>query len=263
MAGANYSIISQRNYNPITRGFSSSYTKKKVTPTVSFIYKPIKAATAYISYIQALERGSSVGPTYKNAGDALDPLVSDQYEVGAKAEIYDLFAGISLFYIQKPNQYSDNGTLEGTWVQDGRQAHRGAEFTVEGRLFDRVNILAGGTYFNAEIERSNRKELEGKQPPYTPRLLGQVYLEYDTPIEDFTVTGGVFYTGESYANDLNTNKLPAYATADIGLRYILRTSEYVDFKFILNVSNLNNVKYWAGQTIGSTRAVSFSISAIY
>jgi iron complex outermembrane receptor protein len=263
LAGVNQAVINQRSYHPVYGSFSSNYTKKALTPTVSLTVKPTSAVTVYASFMQALERGEIVPAVYKNGGETLEPIISDQYELGLKADLYGIIGGLSYFYIQKPNQYSDDGTLSGEWVQDGRQVHQGIELSFQGRLLDSISLLAGGTYFNANIERSNRKELEGNIPIYVPTALAKLYVEYDTPVEGLTVSGGVFYTGSSYADDLNRNELPAYVTGDVGVRYTFSAAQPVETRVMLNLSNVNNVKYWAGQTIGAPRMLSFAIAINY
>ncbi len=261
MAGMNYSIINQRNYHPILGSFTNNYTKKAFTPTISLMFKPLRNMTTYVSYIQALERGQMVAPTYENGGQTLPPLISDQYEIGFKADFSTVFLHMSLFRIQKPNQYSDNGTLYGKFVQDGRQVHQGAELTITGRFFKKLTVLTGGTYFDANVEKSNNKALVGKTPPFVPQFLAKIYAEYDTPLDGLTLTGGVFHTGESWANTMNTTKVPYYTTADVGFRYKTRVYDYFDMKLIMNITNVTDLDYWAGQTIGTPFTLSFSVLA--
>lgn len=86
LVGFNYSTIKSRSYS--TAGVrTSGYSKSALTPTVSLIYKPVPALTAYASYMEGLEAGTIVpnDPTlYTNPGEVMDPVISKQYEVGAK-----------------------------------------------------------------------------------------------------------------------------------------------------------------------------------
>ena len=66
-----------------------SYDTTKITPTYSLIYKPIPWVSTYASYIESLEPGTFVGPTFSNAGTMLPAEVDKQYEVGAKANVTD------------------------------------------------------------------------------------------------------------------------------------------------------------------------------
>ena len=88
-------------------------------------------------------------------------------------------------------------------------------------------------------------------------------MEYDLPLEGLTLTSGLYYTGSSYGNDLNTNKLGYYATMDFGARYIMDIKELISLKFILNVANITDERYWGSQAIGSPRTYAFSVTATY
>jgi len=57
MAGLNYATTISRA-SP-----SNKYEKSALTPTVSLLYKPIEDVTTYVSYMEALERGTIVGNT--------------------------------------------------------------------------------------------------------------------------------------------------------------------------------------------------------
>ena len=106
MVGLNYATTANK-----ARGIfgDSHYEKSALTPTVSLLYKPIKEVTTYVSYMEALEKGTIVGNTYANYGKIFPPLVSKQYEVGAKYDINpNLLLSTALFRIEKANQYSVN-----------------------------------------------------------------------------------------------------------------------------------------------------------
>ncbi len=67
-----------------------------------------------------------------NRGEVLPPLVSKQYEVGAKYDINpNLLLSTALFRIEKANQYSDLATPIPSYVQDGLQVHNGVELVLD------------------------------------------------------------------------------------------------------------------------------------
>ncbi len=262
MVGLNYATTENK-----TRGIygDSHYKKSKLTPTVSLLYKPIEAVTTYVSYMEALEKGTIVGNTYTNFGEVLPPLVSKQYEVGAKYDINsNLLLSTALFRIEKANQYSDNTTPIPTYVQDGLQVHNGVELVLTGKVTDNLTIIGGGTLMDIGVEKSNNPALEGKKPTNAASRMGKIYAEYALPwIPGLSLTGGIYYTGERYADGANTDKIPSYTLYDIGARYSTRL---YDKSLIvrLNVINLTGKDYWQNATyLGVPRTVAFSASMMF
>src|SRR5690606_11117922 len=64
---------------------ATTYKESETTPNISLIYKPLPWLTTYASYIEGLEAGGIAPNTALNAGQALAPQVSEQYELGVKA----------------------------------------------------------------------------------------------------------------------------------------------------------------------------------
>ena len=253
--------------NYATTGFKSTvlgnnYEKSALTPTVSLLYKPIEDVTTYVSYMEALERGTIVSNTYANYGEILPPLISKQYEVGAKYDINpNLLLSTALFRIEKANQYSDNARPIPSYVQDGLQVHNGVELVLTGKVTDSLTIIGGGTLMDISVEKSNNPALEGKKPVNVATRMGKIYAEYALPwIPGLSLTGGIYYTGEKYGNAANTDKMPSYTLYDIGARYATRV---LDKSLIvrLNVLNLTGKNYWQeANYLGVPRTIAFSAS---
>ncbi|MCG3691418.1 TonB-dependent siderophore receptor [Aliarcobacter butzleri] len=260
LVGFNYATVVQTSYDDGVK--SSKYDKSELTPTLSLMYKPFEDLTTYVTYIESLEQGTIVGTQYSNANQVLDPLVSKQYEVGAKYSLLDekLLLTSALFRIEKANQYSDNATPKPKYVQDGEQIHQGMELTATGKVIDNLTIFGGGTLMDIEVEKSNDKALEGKKPINAASKMAKLYAEYNIPqISGLTVTGGAYYTGKKYVDRLNTDILPSYTLYDAGLRYKTKLDKYPT-TFLLNVSNLTGEDYWASNFyLGDPRSVAVSM----
>jgi len=243
----------------------SNYEKSKLTPTVSLLYKPIEDVTTYVSYMEALEQGTIVNNTYTNYGEVLPPLVSKQYEVGAKYDINpNLLLSTALFRIEKANQYSDNAVPIPTYVQDGLQVHNGVELVLTGKVTDNLTIMGGGTLMDISVEKANNPALEGKKPTNVASRMGKIYAEYALPwITGLSLTGGIYYTGEKYGNAANTDRIPSYTLYDIGARYTTRVLNKA-LTVRLNVINLTGKNYWQDANyLGVPRTVAFSISTMF
>ena len=263
MVGLNYATAI--NIATGTYGDGSKYEKSALTPTVSLLYKPIEAVTTYVSYMEALERGTIVSNIYANRGDILPPLVSKQYEVGLKYDINpNLLLSTALFRIEKANQYSNRAAPIPTYVQDGLQVHNGVELALTGKVTDNLTIMGGGTLMDLSVEKSNDPTIEGKKPTNAASRIGKIYAEYALPwIPGLSLTGGIYYTGERYADTVNTDKIPSYTLYDIGARY---TTRVLDKPLIvrLNIFNLTGKNYWQdNNTLGVPRTVAFSVSTMF
>ncbi len=260
MVGLNYATTINRGTGFYGNG--SKYEKSKLTPTISLLYKPIEEVTTYVSYMEALEQGTRVSNIYTNYGQVFPPLVSKQYEIGAKYDINpNLLLSTALFRIEKANQYSNLATPIPTFVRDGLQVHNGVELVLTGKVTDNLTIMGGGTLMDISVEKSNNPALEGKKPINAASRMGKIYAEYALPwIPGLSLTGGIYYTGERYGNATNTDKIASYTLYDIGARY---TTRVLDKALIvrLNVINLTGKNYWQNANfLGVPRTVAFSAS---
>ena len=259
LVGLNYLTIEQKSYNTNGR-VTSDYDKSATTPTLSLIYKPFNGLTTYLSYIEALESGTVVGDTYSNAGEILDPLKSEQYELGVKYSFNEnLLLSSALFRIEKANEFSDGATTP-TYIQDGLQVHQGLELSATGKVTDNLTLIGGITLMDLSVEEANDPDLEGKDPTNAASKLAKIYVEYDIPsLAGLTLTGGANYTGKRYGDSTNTDILPSYTLFDIGARYKTKIDKYPT-TFNVNISNLTDEDYWATSSmLGDPRNIAFSM----
>ncbi|MDL1865276.1 TonB-dependent receptor [Betaproteobacteria bacterium PRO5] len=240
-------------------GDGIKYEKSALTPSISVLYKPIEDVTTYVSYMEALEKGTRVGNTYTNFGEVFPPLVSKQYEVGLKYDVNpNLLLSTALFRIEKANQFSNQAMPIPTYVQDGLQVHNGVELVLTGKVTDNLTIMGGG------IEKADDPALEGKKPVNAASRMGKIYAEYALPwVRGLSLIGGIYYTGERYGNAANTDKIPSYTLYDIGARYTTRVLDKA-LTVRLNVINLTGKNYWQDANyLGVPRTVAFSVNTMF
>ncbi|MFW2586142.1 TonB-dependent siderophore receptor [Aliarcobacter butzleri] len=260
LVGFNYAKTEEKNYS-INGDRTGGYDADEVTPSVSLIFKPFEDLTTYVTYMESLENGLKVEcANCNNNGSVLDPYVSKQYEAGAKYSVSEnLLLSSALFRIEKANRYDKDlpsGMKEVT--QDGLEIHEGLELTATGKVTDNLTIVGGGTIMNLEIDKAASNE--GKKPADTASKMAKLYAEYDiSAVKGLTVTGGAYYTGESYRDGANTDIIPSYTVYDGGLRYKTKLDKYPT-TFIMNVTNLTDKKYWRSSTsFGEPRNLAFSM----
>ena len=106
-------------------------------------------------------------------------------------------------------------------------------------------------------ETALRRRKRGLQPINVAKVYAEYQLRF---IPGLSLNGGVFYTGKQWANETNTDRLPAYTAVDLGLRY---TTTAANHPVTLNLyaSNVTNKSYWQNSYyVGSPRNVAFSMN---
>lgn len=246
----------------------NNYNESTVTPSISIVYKPIEELSLYANYMEGIELGgiasdTNGAQTVTNGGEAMDPLKSNQIEIGAKYTYNNILYTLALFNIDKGLEYYDTiDTSTSVYVQDGRQVHKGLEFTMTGKLVEDLTVIGGFTLLDAKVkENKANSELEGKTPKEVSELFAKLYLEY-TPFKrkDISLNTGINYTGSYYSSNDNTEKLPSYTLFNIGARYATQSNKYpLTYRF--NINNLTDKEYWVNSNyLGDRRTIHASVT---
>jgi len=246
----------------------NNYKESTVTPSVSVVYKPIENLSIYSSYMEGLELGGIAsdehgGYDVTNAKEAMDPLMSEQIELGVKLTLGDMLLTAAVFNIDKGLEYYDTADItKPKYVQDGRQVHRGFEFTATGKVTGNLTAIGGFTFLDPKVkENKANPELEGKRPTDVANKFAKLYLEY-SPFSamDLALNSGVNYTGSFYGDNINTDKMPSYTLINIGVRYTTQTTTN-PLTFRVNVNNAFDEEYWVNQYyLGDRRTVHASVT---
>ncbi|HVY13788.1 MAG TPA: TonB-dependent receptor, partial [Rhodopila sp.] len=155
--------IESHNFSSTTGAVTSSYDKDALTPAVGIVVKPWENVSLYASYIQGLQQGTVVGVGYANAGEALPPFVSSQYEIGAKIDWGHVTTTLALFQIAQPSGTASTST--NVYTADGEQRNRGIELSSFGQLTDQVRILGGVTLLRGELTHTANGRYNGNTAP--------------------------------------------------------------------------------------------------
>ena len=266
LLGLTRASIADRSLNA-AGATTANYSDSRVTPSLALMYKPQASVTLYASYMESLEKGgtaplTAAGRPVANAGALMPPLLSKQAEVGAKAEVGGLLLTGALFKIDKGLQYTDAATnpTAPVYVQDGRQVHKGLEFTGSGRATAGLSLWGGLTLLDAKTTKQvANPALQGKTPANVAEVMAKLYAEQDlAAVPGLALTGGVLHTGKQQRDAGNTQTLPAYTLFDAGLRYSMNTAGK-PLVWRLAVTNLANKSYWLNSTyVGRPRTVALS-----
>lgn len=242
-----YRQVDYRNIFTPAQGSVSRYKTSVGVPSAGLVLKLTPKVSLYGSYSEGFEQGGVAPYNTVNAGQYLNPLKSKQYEAGAKADVAGVALTLAAFQIDRTLQYVDSRNV---YVQAGKERHRGVEFTANGRLIPSLAIIAGASYMNARQIDTGDAATEGKRPANVPRWQANLFAEYTTPLEGFSVNAGIYYMGGRALDPVNTIFLPGYARIDLGARYATHIGGHPVI-FRATVENVANKQYWSAANYAS------------
>lgn len=237
------------------------------SPGYAVIVKPVENISLYANYIEGLKAPEVVAgaTTYSNVGEIIPPAQTKQKEAGVKVDMGRITATASVFDIISPNTMSVAvpGQVLPARRLAGEQRNRGMELYVFGEVVPTLRVLGGVTLIDGEVVKQAVSvgptiiSYNGKTPVGVSAVNVNFGTEWDTPfVNGLTLTGRVVYTSESYANDANTQELPAWTRVDLGVRYTF-LSPWNGKPIVVraNVENVFNEAYY-----NSYRTVSSAVS---
>ncbi len=244
----------------------TTYQDNAISPNIGLLVQPTDKLTVYGSYSEGITTGVQIPQTAANFGNPsifLDPARTKQFEFGIKAELFrGALATIAYFDISQPL-----ATLSDDNVFDyiGNQDHRGVEISLSGQITPDLRLVAGALYLDPIINNPNNIGVDGNRPSGVPSAQLNLYADYEVPmVEGLAINGGLFYTGDRFANDANTFKVDGYVRFDLGLRYGFDLGDQ-RVSARLNVRNVANKDFIEGTAFGSflfgsPRAAFFSLT---
>lgn len=239
------------------------YQEARFSPAVAATYKLQDNFSLYANYVEALTEGAIAPATASNAGQIFPPFVNKQKEVGLKYDTGSAMLTAALFEIRQASGF----TTRGVFGVNGLQINRGLELAAYGEPSDGVRLLGGVTFLDAELARTNGGTFNGKTAPGVPEISISLYGEYDLSwVEDLTLTGRVVYSGSTYYNQANTQKVDDWTRVDLGARYKFERDNGKAVELRANVENVFNENYWASSARGflaAGAARTFLVSASF
>lgn len=252
---------------------------------VGLNYKPVEAVSLYVAY------GNSRTPSKNSVNGAcvtsapgvvggtcsIDPESARNYEVGAKAELFDggLLLTAAAFRNER-NKYavaSANPAVEPDQQLDGKSRVDGIALGATGRITPDWSITANYTYLKGKVIRSIDRDstaidyAAGSQLTQTPKHSGSLFTTYRLPF-GLTIGYGATYQGKF-----------AFNTPSATVPTVLYSKDYIvhngflsydfspNFSAQLNVKNIGDKLYfqrirnngWA--TPGDARSAVLTLTA--
>lgn len=253
-----------------------TYAKTSTTPSAALMFKPNESTTFYASYVESMEQGSTVGATYINEGERLDPLTSEQFEVGFKYEGPQWVTSASVFRIDRGAGYGRNvGEDEPLYVQDGIHRYDGAELAANVMLTDNLKLGGSLLYLDGKYHDMGPGALRaGKDVEGVARHMAALNVSYEVPwLEGLSLHADGKYFGESTVQHhevevapnvdvLYTVKAAGYTVFNAGGSYRTRLGN-VPVVFRAEILNLFDRNYWQGGyynfAIGAPRTVALNV----
>jgi iron complex outermembrane recepter protein len=182
------------------------------------------------------------------------PEGSFQVEAGIKTALLDdhLQANLAGFWTRRDNFYVT--PFGGTDPEPiGEQTTQGVEVDLLVVAASGLTITLNYAYYRARISSDQQQALgtqtvniDGRKPQGVPDQMGNLWLAYEleqSALKGLGVAAGLRYQGESYADALNLNRVPAYVLLDAGVFY--RQPQY---EVQLNLRNLTDAEYFSHPT---------------
>jgi iron complex outermembrane receptor protein len=250
-----------RHVDYTTHATTGDYAIKTWTPTAGLVFRPSPKTSLYGTYIEGLESAGVAPDGTVNAGDILKPVVSKQWEIGARAELLGALLSVAWFHIDRGLAYTDATT--NLYVVNGRAIHKGVEASFQGNLGKSLSVALAGQYLDATQQRTGNPLQNGKMVENTPKWSASAFAEYRPPaLSALGVNAGVYYTGNRFVDALNRGVLPAYTTLSLGANYRAALPAGRTVVFRVNADNVTNKRYWStgGATLyaGLARTVRMS-----
>lgn len=247
IGGARVQRLQTANYSITTGLPTNGNDQTVVSPSASFVFRPVKEVMLYGNYIQALQQGPIAPAGTRNAGLQFTPFVTNQFEVGVKADFGVIGATLSAFQITLPTSYTDVAT--NTFVTNGQQRNQGIEFMAFGEPAPGLKLLGGFTALNAIQVNTQGGLTNGKQVVGTTPFQASLGLDWDTPyVKGLGVMGRAVYNGQVYINAANTQTAPPWTRFDAGLRYTFDRTDGKPVTLRANVINVFDANYWIATT---------------
>lgn len=225
-----------RNLASNSRTDRSDYV---TTGRAGLLYHFDNGIAPYISY------SSSFVPSSSNdySGRAFKPTRGKQSEVGLKYDPVGLDAlfTLALYNLRETNVATADPHHPNFSVQTGEVRSRGLELDGRINLTPAWTVLASWNLIDQTV-RSANNGTKGKRPVGVSRNTAKLWSQYafDGLFDGFSLGGGVRYLGTSYANSLNSQKVPAATVYDARVAY-----QWRQWQLAVNADNIANKIYLA------------------
>ncbi|NJN30680.1 MAG: TonB-dependent siderophore receptor [Synechococcales cyanobacterium RM1_1_8] len=230
------------------------------SPRIGLVYKPWPNLSLYGGYSKSFiptlgqecdraDDGScQVDPSTgaELGGSVLGPERGQQFEVGAKASLFDERLSATLSYyrlVRNDFKTNDPNSIRNFQTQIGEQVSQGVELDLVGELAPGWQLIGSYAYTDATVTKDDVVD-EGNRLPNVPIHAASLWTTYTLQAGELRGLGlglGMNYEGEREGVLDNSFDLPGYTRWDAALFY-----ERDRFRAQLNFNNIFNKRYFQG-----------------
>ncbi|MET0498115.1 MAG: hypothetical protein ABW106_07585 [Steroidobacteraceae bacterium] len=168
------------------------------------------------SWMTGLEEAGVAPTSAINRDDVLAPVEAEQFELGLRHAITPGLTVIgAVFDVSKPT----NGfRADRSFGLVGQVRHRGVEGSIAGQLDANTSVVVGAVAFEPEVTGPLVDAgAVGSRAAGISQVIANANIERQLGGE-WSVDAGLSYTGERWADTVNSFKTPAVTTVNIGTR---------------------------------------------
>lgn len=229
-SGVRYSTTefkSKDHYITATNGDDSGKKRyHKWLPSAGLNWQMLETTNAYVAYSRGFETGTFLEMSYRPDGVAglnfdLQPLTSDNYEVGVKHLLGDGLLNVALFRTDTKDDIISAGTFDGraTYRNGGKTRRQGAEIGWQGDLVEHLKLSLGYTYVDARFRQDVGTAIQaGKQIPTVAKHNAFVAMGWHDP-QGWRVGADMRYSSKVYVNNSNSEYAPSYTVTGLYTGY--------------------------------------------
>ncbi len=210
------------------------------SPRVGLVFKPVPAASLYVSYSRSfLPQSGDQFLSFNATAATLKPEQFDNYEVGAKWDIIPkLTLTTAVFRLDRENTRAP-GPVAGQIVQTGAQRSSGFELSLVGNIVPKLTTSLGYAYTNAEITSTTTAAPNGRRVGQVPRNQLSLFNRYEVT-DKLGIGATLYYQSAQFATISNATRLPAYTRIDGAIFYKLTDT----IEAQVNIENLTDKTYF-------------------
>ncbi|MFN7129338.1 MAG: TonB-dependent receptor [Brevundimonas sp.] len=222
---------------------------------VGLVYKPTANTSVYASYatsstpptISAGDQNNSGGNGSGNlSGEVLDPEDTENYEVGAKAELFGRRLTLSGALFQTTRKNAQILMENGDYEQAGETEVKGLELGFSGNVTPAWTVFGGYTYMDSELVKGAFGNVNVGDPlANTPKNSFSLFTTYQV-MTKLSLGGGVYYVDDRFGGNqggagggAGAVYAPSYTRLDLFASYDVTDRASLQ----LNVKNATDEEY--------------------
>lgn len=210
------------------------------SPRLGLVFKPVPAASVYVSYSRSfLPQSGDQFLSFNATGATLKPEQFDNYEIGAKWDILPkLTLTTAVFRLDRKNTRAP-GPVAGQIVQTGEQRSNGFELSLVGNIIPKLTTSLGYAYTKAEITSTTTAAPAGRRIGQVPRNQLSLFNRYEVT-DRLGIGATLYYQSAQFTTISNATRLPAYTRIDGAIYY--KITDAIEAQ--VNVENLTGKTYF-------------------